>query len=128
MSLKNFKASLAKSIEQSGGLSFDKEDEATDKLDEDDIEVPKSEYIDNLENDKMADDNEGESKNIIQYLKADDLMLALPKDKTSPYDNKWIEITDDSSIANLKFNDYDVIAFKHVEEDAFFISEAAYDE
>ena len=128
LSLKNFTSSLSKAIEQSGGLPLIEEDEETNKLDEDDIEVPKSEYIDNQENDRMMEDNEQDSKNMIQDVKAEDLILALPKDKTSPYDNKWIEITDDSSISSLKFNDYDIIAFKHVEDDAFFISEAAYDE
>ncbi|KSA03304.1 uncharacterized protein AC631_00942 [Debaryomyces fabryi] len=128
LSLKNFKASLATSIEQSGGLSLVEEDEETNKLDEDDIEVPKSEFIDNLENDGMMEDNAEDTKNIIHDLKADDLVLALPKDKTSPYDNNWIEITDDSSISSLQFNDYDIIAFKHVDDDTFFVSEAAYDE
>lgn len=128
LSLKNFKSSLAKSIEQSGGLSLIEEDEETNNLNEDDIEVPKSEYIDNMENDGMVEDNEEHSKNIIQDVKADDLVLALPKDKTSPYDNKWIEITDDSSISSLKFNDYDIIAFKHADDDKIFISEAAYDD
>ncbi|CUM47390.1 unnamed protein product [Debaryomyces tyrocola] len=128
LSLENFKSSLAKAIEQSGGISLVEEDEETNKLDEDDIEVPKSEYIDNMENDGMMEDNEEDFKNMIQDVKADNLILALPKDKTSPYDNNWIEITDDSSISSLKFNDYDVIAFKHVDDDRFFISEAAYDE
>lgn len=119
---------MAKAVEQSGGLSLVEEDEETNKLDEDGIEVPKSEYIDNMENDGMMEDNEEDSKNMVQDVKADDLILALPKDKTSPYDNNWIEITDDSSLSSLKFNDYDVIAFKHVDDDTFFISEAAYDE
>lgn len=128
LSIANFKSSLARAVEQSGGLSLVEEDEETNKLDNDDIEVPKSEYIDNVENDGMVDDNEEDTKNIIQDVKGDDLILALPKDKTSPYDNTWIEITDDSSISSLKFNDYDIIAFKHVDDDTFFISEAAYDE
>lgn len=128
LSLKNFKDSLAKSIEQSGGISLVEEDEEPNKLDEDDIEVPKSEFINNLENEGMMEENIEDTKNIIQDLKADDLVLALPKDKTSPYDNNWIEITDDSSISSLQFNDYDIIAFKHVDDDTFFIAEAAYDE
>ena len=128
LSIANFKSSLARAVEQSGGLSLVEEDEETNKLDNDDIEVPKSEYIDNVENDGMVDDNEEDTKNIIQDVNGDDLILALPKDKTSPYDNTWIEITDDSSISSLKFNDYDIIAFKHVDDDTFFISEAAYDE
>lgn len=122
--MKNFKESLSQAIEQSGGLVLGMEDETND-LGDDDIEVPKSEYIDN-ENDMMIE--EREKPNVADDISPDALTLALPKDKTAPYDNEWIEIIDDSSISNLKFNDYDIIAFKHHTDDGFFITEAAYEE
>lgn len=128
LTLKYFKESLAESINQSGGLELIEQEQQPDNdIDENDIVVPKSEYMDNNETDKMLEDREN-SGNVIDEINANDLGLAIPKDKTSPYDNQWIELADDASIGNITFNDYDIIAFRYIDDDEFHIIEAAYEE
>lgn len=116
-------------IEQSGGIHLveDETNEADDIeipksefIDEDDqIEVPKSEFAENV--DDEADDNK------VFKIAPEDIRIAVPKDKSSPYANEWIELFKDSDLSSLVFNDYDIIAFAYLEE-PFNVVEAAYEE
>ena len=46
---------------------------------------------------------------------AEELLLALPKTRESPYENDWIEITDEELLRDSTIRDYNVLAFKHIE-------------
>lgn len=114
-------------INESGGLK--PEDEGNDQdmakdeemvKDDEDIEIPKSEFADEL-----GDDNQTPETGI--NVEIDDLSIALPKDKSAPYDNNWIEV-DEGTLAGVTFTDYDIVAFKYVDDPDFQVVEAAYEE
>ncbi|CAH6723436.1 hypothetical protein CLIB1444_15S01244 [[Candida] jaroonii] len=114
--LTNFKKLLANIINQSGGIP---DEEAME-----DIEIPKSEFIDDdieIPKSELIDDEASKDQ-----INANDLRIATPKDKTSPYNNEWIEI-DDDILNDLTFKDYDILAFA-LEDQPFNIVEAAYEE
>ncbi|KAK6460137.1 hypothetical protein DFJ63DRAFT_338829 [Scheffersomyces coipomensis] len=121
-----FKQKLAQIIKSSGGLAIEDADpisadlDGDQDIDEESIPVPKPEFMEDIE---IEDD-----PNIIKEVNAAELRIAVPKDKASPYDNEWIEISDDSTLASLIFNDYDIIAFAYGEEDTFDVIEAAFEE
>ncbi|KAG2731279.1 hypothetical protein G9P44_005695 [Scheffersomyces stipitis] len=120
--LENIKRLLIEAIVASGGLTLIEEDplpEDEEDLDEDNIPVPKSEYI--------QDEEDIDNPNIISELAPIDIRLAVPKDKTNPYGNEWIEL-DDNKLANIDFNDYDILAFAYGTEESFEVIEAAYEE
>lgn len=117
-SVKNFKSALSQMINQSGGLPLDEE------LLEDDIEIPKSEFID--EDEDIKDAVMEDTNSNTQTVDPENLTFATPRDKSDPYSNQWITI-DEDVLGNLEFNDYDIIAFALNEED-FNIVEAAYEE
>lgn len=94
----------------------------TDGLEKDDIVVPKSEYLTENNN----EDEQPNSTNIVKNISPNDIRLAIPKDKTSPYDNEWVEITDDLVFDELTFNDYDILAFAYKTDDRFYVEEATY--
>ncbi|KAK6458274.1 uncharacterized protein RJT20DRAFT_126258 [Scheffersomyces xylosifermentans] len=125
LSLDNLKASLADAIVASGGLELVEKDEPQDpigdddEIDEDDIPVPKSEFEDDM--------LEIDDPNVVKDVSAVDIRLAVPRDKTTPYSNDWLEV-DDSALSSIEFNDYDILAFSYGTEDNFNIIEAAYDE
>lgn len=127
--LTNFKKLLANIINQSGGIP---DEEAMEDIEipksefiDDDIEIPKSEFIDDDDIDvpksELIDDEASKDQ-----INANDLRIATPKDKTSPYNNEWIEI-DDDILNDLTFKDYDILAFA-LEDQPFNIVEAAYEE
>ncbi|CCE81673.1 Piso0_002336 [Millerozyma farinosa CBS 7064] len=121
-SINKIKETLCDVISASGGLNL-KEVE-TDGLKEDDIVVPKSEYLTESNDEDEKEDN----TDIVKNISPNDIRLAIPKDKTSPYDNEWIEITNDSIFDELTFNDYDIIAFAYKTDDGFYVEEATYNE
>lgn len=134
-STNNFKQLLCKMINQSGGLKLEDDEPAPIPVDEEDededaIEVPKSEFIDDDDN----DDNNGNDINMNEeddtkstlLVETTQLKLGIPKDKTAPYNNEWIEV-DDSNLKEVTFNDYDIIAFG-IDDEPLQIIEAAYDE
>lgn len=100
-------------INESAGL---KDDTKGSLAKEEDIEIPKSEFADDLD---AADPGSVE-------VETEKLGIALPKDKTAPYDNNWIEV-DESTLAGVTFNDYDIVAFRYGDEQ-FGVVEAAYEE
>ncbi|GEQ72105.1 hypothetical protein JCM33374_g5791 [Metschnikowia sp. JCM 33374] len=59
---------------------------------------------------------------------AEDMELAYPKTRESPYANEWIHISDDSAIESVVLNDYDIIGFKHADDQDFGIEKPVYEE
>lgn len=57
---------------------------------------------------------------------AEELLLALPKTRESPYENDWIEITDEELLRDSTIGDYNVLAFKHIDDADFHISKPEY--
>lgn len=57
---------------------------------------------------------------------AADITLALPKVKESPYDNLWIPVEDDLTLQSVIFQDFDLLAFKFVDDDDFNIQQPEY--
>lgn len=109
-------------INESGGLKPEDEGDQDEEMikDDEDIEIPKSEFADELDN-----DNQKPETGI--NVEIDDLSIALPKDKSAPYDNNWIEV-DEGTLAGVTFTDYDIVAFKYVDDPDFQVVEAAYEE
>lgn len=106
-------------------------DEDDGALNEDDIEIPKSDLIDDDNSEIKAEGGEQEleqDSNIKKDIKSLDIKIAIPKDKSSPYDNQWIEIIRDEDFEMIGLNDYDILGFKFIEDDDIKIIEAAYDE
>lgn len=128
--IENFVTTLIQVIEQSGGLLLlDNEVAAVGddvEINEDDIEIPQSEFIDGDEETSSKNLTEDESERILT-LSSEDIKIAVPKDKTNPYSNNWIEISSDADLSSLVFNDYDIISFSYSGE-PFTVVEAAYEE
>ncbi|PVH20082.1 hypothetical protein CXQ85_001861 [Candidozyma haemuli] len=59
---------------------------------------------------------------------AEDLSLALPKDRSAPHENQWYPVEDDKQLEDLVFNDYDLIAFKFADDQEFRIEESEFGE
>ncbi|CUM64301.1 LOW QUALITY PROTEIN: uncharacterized protein PRCAT00001901001 [Priceomyces carsonii] len=123
--LKVFKEKLKESINSSGGLIInDSESRASDYEAENEeemaIPVPKSGYADEM--DVALDDD----LNVVHQIGIEEIRLAIPKDKLSPYDNQWIELHEDESLQRILFSDYDIIAFRYTGDENFTIREAAY--
>lgn len=87
-------------INQSGGLKDD---------DDDDIDIPESDFAPEAPS-----------------LSADRVSVAVPKDKSAPYDNQWIAL-DEDTFEELVWADYDVLAFRCGDED-FHIVEPNYED
>ena len=129
-SVDSVKHMLSSMINQSGGLPLADDVERDveivgEDVDEDQIEVPKSEFIDDEEPDVIMKDGPESTSSQVQVT-VDQLNIAIPKDKTSPYSNQWIEV-DDSIFKDVTFNDYDILAFA-IDDEPFQIVEAAYEE
>lgn len=56
-------------------------------------------------------------------VSTEDILLALPKDRSAPYENQWFPIEDDKQLEDLIFNDYDIIAFKFADDEGFHIEQ-----
>ena len=95
-----------------------------DPKDEEDIAVPKSEYIDNV--DEIKEEVQDESA--IAKVLVDDIRVAYPKDSTQPYSHNCIELSEDSDIAELSLKDFDILAFAYGSEEQIEIVEPAYEE
>lgn len=99
------------------------DNEEPDALDEEDeIDVPKSDYMEEVD---IKEESDKAPKKAVDMS---EITLAIPKDKAAPYDNQWIELTDDLTFDLIKFSDYDLIAFKYVDDEAFVIIEANYED
>lgn len=119
----------------SGGLHLKEVDEDADGIavpksehldDDDDIVVPKSEYLD--EDDVVVNDASAGADSVkVESVSSDDIRIAVAKDKTTPYANEWLELSDDSMVTSLEFKDYMVLAFAYGDEE-FYITEGVYDE
>lgn len=120
LSIDHLKDQLLQSIKLTGGLKLNDNEPVIE--DEDDIPVPKSELMEDEPQEELQ-----VAHDAITNVTPDDFKLAIPKDKTALFDNNWIELVDDSSVAKLVFNDYDVIVFAYQDED-FYVTEAVYDE
>lgn len=136
LKVKNFVTHLVKAINNSGGLLIEESVIEGEGEDDNDIPIPKSEYIEENEDDipiPESEFNDGDEKIDIEETKPlaqvteEEITLAIPQDKTSPYSNKWIELSD-SSIAEIEFHDYDVLGFKYVTDSDFNIIEAVYND
>ncbi|EGW30345.1 uncharacterized protein SPAPADRAFT_52437 [Spathaspora passalidarum NRRL Y-27907] len=116
-SLQHLKQQVADAINNSGGVQSDEpEREPVDEEDdEENIPVPKSEFIEN-----------GEEEQAEVLVTPEQLRIAVPQDMSSPYDNQWLEL-DDSMLQKIKFKDYNILAFG-VDDEPFDIVEAAYEE
>lgn len=117
------------------------EDEEADDIDEDNIVVPKSELMEEVEphheatDVKLEEEEAAESKFDVAGTRSgqkqvhfEELELAVPRDKTAPYENQWIELTSESDLEPIGFVDYDVVAFRCAGEESFVVVEAAYDD
>lgn len=58
----------------------------------------------------------------------DEILLALPKARDTPYENEWLEVVDDDPLRAIIFNDHDVVAFKYVDDADFHIKKPEYEE
>lgn len=58
---------------------------------------------------------------------ADEIEIALPKNRETPYDNAWFVATDEA-LQSLVFNDYDLLAFKFADDENFRIEALEYAE
>lgn len=114
----DIKTQLVNIMEQSGGLSSI--DEVVDELDEEDIEIPKSDIIE--------EDNMDEIKSEGNELDINEIRLAIPNDVSDPYSNNWKEIKEDDDISEFNLKDYSIIAFAYGPEDEFVITEPAFEE
>lgn len=113
---------LAHIINESGGLVEQDENNVNTQVlkdEDDDIEIPASEFAD--EQNEITKSEPGKT------VVSEELSIALPKDKSAPYDNNWIEV-DDATLSGITFADYDILAFKHVDDADFQVIEAAYEE
>ncbi|ODV81821.1 uncharacterized protein CANTADRAFT_19430 [Suhomyces tanzawaensis NRRL Y-17324] len=129
LSLEELKSSLTTAINSSGGLNINDNEPANEDdivvpkselVDEDDIPVPKSEYLE--EDASNIEENDSNSVTVT----SSSIRLAVPKDKTQPYENQWIQLTD-GLVEDLKFGDYDILAFAY-EQEEFYITEAIYED
>ncbi|EGV62566.1 hypothetical protein PSN45_000245 [Yamadazyma tenuis] len=115
-------------INNSGGLTLSEDEPMME--DEDDIKVPKSEFIDEEEETGETDIKDAIMKDSpppqTRIVKAGELAIGLPRDKTSPYSNDWVTV-DDTILSTIEFNDYDILAFA-VDGEPFNVVEAAYEE
>lgn len=128
------KQSLYNIIVQSGGVPVnEQEEDIEDGIGEDEIEVPKSEFIDEDDGGDDGGDGGGDNSNNADsgtdklQFKHHDLKLAIPKDKTSPYSNDWIDITPETNLGDANFTDYDIIGFS-IGDEPIHIIEPAYEE
>lgn len=113
---------LVYAINSSGGLLLE-DNEEPDALDEEDeIDVPKSDYMEEVD---IKEEPGLAPKKIVDVK---DITLAVPKDKAAPYDNQWIELADEQNFDLIKFSDYDLIAFKYVDDENYAIVEANYED
>lgn len=101
-------------IDLSGEEPLDDNDEQINDDIDDNIVMPNSEFI-----------RENHTKKI--PMVAEGLKLGIPQDKTAPYSNQWIELTDEI-LQDIEFRDYDIIAFLYTEFDRFFIKEPVYED
>lgn len=163
--LTSIRTHLLEAINNSGGLPTRTEEEEfqDDEIieDENDIPVPKSEFADGEETDALNDDDddrkdveEGDLKMEMKQDKVtgkiigdiEQLRIAVPKNPQAPYDNEWIELTEEN-FDDVEFKDFTILAFAvrgrersgeredddeeedQIEgEDLFYIVEAAYEE
>lgn len=121
------KQSLYSIIVQSGGIAVNEED--IEEGIEEDIEVPKSEFIDEGEGGggDEGGDSGGDSGTDKLQFNHHDLKLAIPKDKTSPYSNDWIDISPETNLGDANFSDYDIVGFS-IGDEPVHIIEPAYEE
>lgn len=157
--LTSIRTHLLEAINNSGGVPTQTEEEEfhDDEIieDENDIPVPKSEFADGEETDALNDDDddrkdveEGDLKMEMKQDKVtgkiigdiEQLRIAVPKNPQAPYDNEWIELTEEN-FDDVEFKDFTILAFAvrsrersgeteydDEEEDLFYIVEAAYEE
>lgn len=78
-----------------------------------------------VDDDIAGEDLPGDEDDGLQVTTAD-IEIALPKSKDAPYDNNWLPIGDDSTVQAVVFNDYDLLAFKFADDDAFRIEQLEY--
>lgn len=97
-----------------------RENEEEDLMDEDSIPVPKSEF-------EVVEQDVSGNGSDVQHVDPEELRVAIPRNRSSPYDNEWIELTEDN-INEVEFKDYDILAFTTSSDDKFAIVEAAYNE
>ncbi|CAD1813656.1 hypothetical protein FOB58_005183 [Candida parapsilosis] len=126
ITLDNIRNGLALGITNSGGIPTQDENEdikrenrEQDLMDEDNIPVPKSEF-------EVVEDLR-EVDGTTQHVDPEELRIAFPRDRSSPYANEWIELTEEN-IDEVEFKDYDILAFTTSTRDDFAIVEAAYDD
>ncbi|CAK9440183.1 uncharacterized protein LODBEIA_P42830 [Lodderomyces beijingensis] len=141
ITLDAIKTQLAVAINSSGGLQSAEEevvDEEIDAIeddivadadgeDEEDIPVPKSEYIEEEEEEEEEQGEQVMEEVSGETVEADDIRVAVPRNPASPYDNEWVEL-DDSNVEEVAFKDYYILAFATIPGEEFSIVEAAYEE
>lgn len=124
-SVKSFQALLSNMVNHTGGLQKNEVEDIP--MDEDNIEVPKSEFLDDENEDIEVPESEFASNIDEKSMIVDkQIRLAIPKDKTQPYINEWVELQD-SILVDIQFNDYDILAFA-IDDENFEIIESAYEE
>lgn len=59
-------------------------------------------------------------------ITAEDILLAYSQTRDSPYENQWTEIVGDENLQAMILVDYDIFAFKYVDDAEFFINKPEY--
>lgn len=59
-------------------------------------------------------------------ITTDDILLAYPQTRDVPYENQWTEILGDENLKALILVDYDIFAFKYVDDVEFHINKPEY--
>ncbi|KAM9912376.1 hypothetical protein OXX69_002615 [Metschnikowia pulcherrima] len=76
---------------------------------------------------RVIESSEGAAEEGIQ-VSSEEIELAYPKARDTPYANEWIPIVDDSAIESTVMNDHDVIGFKYADDADFNIEQPVYEE
>lgn len=61
-------------------------------------------------------------------ITAEDLLLAIPKSQETVFENEWSEVSTDEQLLATLQNDYEVLAFKYVDDADFYVVKPDYEE
>lgn len=59
-------------------------------------------------------------------ITAEDILLAYPLTRDTPYENQWTEIVGDDNLKAMILADYDIFAFKYIDDAEFHITKPEY--
>lgn len=129
LTLEQLKNELVLAVNSTGGFEDEADENPIDLSGEEPLDDNDEQINDDIDDNIVMPNSEFIRKNYTKKIPmvADGLKLAIPQDKTAPYSNQWIELTDEI-LEGIEFRDYDIIAFSYTEFDHFFIKEPVYDD